>query len=394
MEEILYKFIDEGRREHDEMGAFIRKFKTTNELLLKERNNSLSELKFKGKNTTETIRDTNVVNKEPPVLYHDKPIEPNDFIIETKPQETKEQIVRTPTLLIPFPHSRGRSVDGSESEVSIRRIEQVNTPYAKSRGTQGTETMQNKHLYSASANEIDEKRPELKDLPSHLEYAYLKGNESCPVIISSKLTQKEKNHFCRRMPFGLCDAPATFQRCLTAIFHDMVEDFIEVFMDDLPDAKPRLMRWHLLLQGFNIEIKDKKGEENLAAYHLSRIENPNMRELTEEEIADKFLDKNLMILKANLNDNEPWYADYINYIVRKVVPPKWTPERRKRFFSQVRNYFWDKPYTFRLCPDNVTRRCITGDEILEILAHCYFGPTGGHHSALVTGRKVYETGFY
>ncbi|GJV82682.1 reverse transcriptase domain-containing protein [Tanacetum coccineum] len=36
----------------------------------------------------------------------------------------------------------------------------------------------------------------------------------------------------RRMPFGLCNAPATFQRCMTAIFHDMVEDFMEVFMDD------------------------------------------------------------------------------------------------------------------------------------------------------------------
>ncbi|GJV67990.1 hypothetical protein Tco_1483499 [Tanacetum coccineum] len=46
MEEMLYKFIDEGRQEHEEMGAFIREFKTTNELLLKERNNSLSELKF------------------------------------------------------------------------------------------------------------------------------------------------------------------------------------------------------------------------------------------------------------------------------------------------------------------------------------------------------------
>ncbi|GJR80486.1 reverse transcriptase domain-containing protein [Tanacetum coccineum] len=36
----------------------------------------------------------------------------------------------------------------------------------------------------------------------------------------------------RRMPFGLCNAPVTFQRCMTAIFHDMVEDFMEVFMDD------------------------------------------------------------------------------------------------------------------------------------------------------------------
>ncbi|GJX58083.1 reverse transcriptase domain-containing protein [Tanacetum coccineum] len=105
------------------------------------------------------------------------------------------------------------------------------------------------------------------------------------------------------------------------------------------DAKPRLIRWVLLLQGFNIEIKDKKGAKNLAVDHLSRLENPNMGELAEDEIADKFPDEHLMILKAKINDEEPWYADYVNYIVGKVVPPKWTPERRKRFFSQVRNYF-------------------------------------------------------
>ncbi|GKE08770.1 reverse transcriptase domain-containing protein [Tanacetum coccineum] len=36
----------------------------------------------------------------------------------------------------------------------------------------------------------------------------------------------------KRMPFGLCNAPATFQRCMTVIFHDMWKDFMEVFMDD------------------------------------------------------------------------------------------------------------------------------------------------------------------
>ncbi|GKB09573.1 reverse transcriptase domain-containing protein, partial [Tanacetum coccineum] len=136
-------------------------------------------------------------------------------------------------------------------------------------------TYANEHLYSASAIEIDEKRPELKDIPSQLENAYLEGDESCPVIISSKLTEKEKTlllqerlsgneYYCflngfsgffqipiapedqekttftcpygtfayRRMPFGLCNALTTFQRCMTAIFHDMVEDFMEFFMDD------------------------------------------------------------------------------------------------------------------------------------------------------------------
>ncbi|GJT24612.1 hypothetical protein Tco_0894549 [Tanacetum coccineum] len=94
------------------------------------------------------------------------------------------------------------------------------------------------------------------------------------------------------------------------------------------DAKPILIRWVLLLQGFNIEIKDKKGAENLAADHLSRLENPNIGELAKEEIEDKFPDEHLMILKAKLNDEEPWYADYVNYIVGKVVPPKWTPKKK------------------------------------------------------------------
>ncbi|GKB66101.1 reverse transcriptase domain-containing protein [Tanacetum coccineum] len=124
----------------------------------------------------------------------------------------------------------------------------------------------------------------------------------------------------------------------------------------------------IMQAGFNIEIKDKKGAENLAVDHLSRLKNPNIRELAKEEIEDKFPDEHLIILKIKLNDEEPWYADYVNYI--------------------------DEPYAFRFCPDNVMRRCIPRSEILEILAHYHSGPTEGHHSASVTGRKVYKAGFY
>ncbi|GJV11966.1 reverse transcriptase domain-containing protein [Tanacetum coccineum] len=85
--------------------------------------------------------------------------------------------------------------------------------------------------------------------------------------------------------------------------------------------------------------------------------------LTEREIADEFPDEHLMMLKDKVNNVEPWYADHVNYIVEKVVPPKWTSERRKR------------------------------NEIFEILVHCQSGPTGGHHSASITRRKVYKSGF-
>ncbi|GJR54061.1 putative reverse transcriptase domain-containing protein [Tanacetum coccineum] len=101
-----------------------------------------------------------------------------------------------------------------------------------------------------------------------------------------------------------------------------------------------------------------------------------------------------MVLKATPEDDEPWYADYVNYIVGKVIPPKWTAEKRKRFFSQVKHYFWDEPYAFRLCLDNIIRRCVVGNKIPEILMHCHSGPTGGHYSALITERNVYESGFF
>nr|GEY05436.1 hypothetical protein [Tanacetum cinerariifolium] len=118
------------------------------------------------------------------------------------------------------------------------------------------------------------------------------------------------------MPFGLCNAPTTFRRCMMAIFHDIVEEFMEVFMD-------------------YFSVFDKKEAKNLAADHLSILKNPNIRELTEEEIADKFPDEHLMILKARFNDDEPWYADYVNYILGKVVPQKWTSKRRKQMQYDV-----------------------------------------------------------
>ncbi|GKD09431.1 reverse transcriptase domain-containing protein [Tanacetum coccineum] len=82
--------------------------------------------------------------------------------------------------------------DGSDSENSIRRIDSANTPYPVMQGTTKRDDVKSEHLYSASANEIDEKKPELKNLPQHLEYAYLHGDKSFPIIISSELSEKEK----------------------------------------------------------------------------------------------------------------------------------------------------------------------------------------------------------
>ncbi|GJV01577.1 hypothetical protein Tco_1335146 [Tanacetum coccineum] len=85
-----------------------------------------------------------------------------------------------------------KAVDDSDSGEPIRRIKSVNTPYPVAQKTTEPNKVESEQLYSASANEIDEKKPELKNLPQHLEYTYLHGDESFPIIISSKLSKKEK----------------------------------------------------------------------------------------------------------------------------------------------------------------------------------------------------------
>ncbi|GKC65347.1 DNA-directed DNA polymerase [Tanacetum coccineum] len=83
--------------------------------------------------------------------------------------------------------------DGSDLENSIRRIDYANTPYPVMQGTKKHNDVKSKHLYSASADEIDEKKPKLKNLPQHLEYTYLHGDKFFPIIILSELSEKEKN---------------------------------------------------------------------------------------------------------------------------------------------------------------------------------------------------------
>ncbi|GKE21135.1 hypothetical protein Tco_1432647 [Tanacetum coccineum] len=81
----------------------------------------------------------------------------------------------------------------NDSNEPIRRIASINTPYSVVQETAKPVKVEREHLYSASANEIDEKKPKLKDLPHHLEYAYLHSDKSFPIIISSELSDKEKS---------------------------------------------------------------------------------------------------------------------------------------------------------------------------------------------------------
>ena len=157
-----------------------------------------------------------------------------------------------------------------------------------------------------------------------------------------------------------------------------------------PDAKPRLLRWVLLLQEFDIEIVDKKGVENVAADHLSRLEESEICAPNGLEIEDTFPEEHLLVAETE----EPWFADYVNFLAAGILLKGMTTQQRRKFFADVKYYYWDDPYLFRNCADGIIRRCVAGSECLSILQHCHTGAAGGHHGASNTARKIFEAGFY
>ncbi|GKC31194.1 reverse transcriptase domain-containing protein, partial [Tanacetum coccineum] len=152
------------------------------------------------------------------------------------------------------------------------------------------------------------------------------------------------------------------------------------------DAKPRLMRWILLLQEFDVVIRVKKEAENLAADHLSRLENPHQDKLKNKEITETFPLETLGSVALHV-DSTPWFADFANYHAGKFVVKGMSSQQKSKFFKDVKHYFWDDPFLFKICADQMIRRCVHGKEALNILEACHNGPTGGYHGANLTAKK-------
>ncbi|XP_040963884.1 uncharacterized protein [Gossypium hirsutum] len=120
------------------------------------------------------------------------------------------------------------------------------------------------------------------------------------------------------------------------------------------EAKPRLIRWILLLQEFDFEIWDKKGCENLVADHLSRLPIPT----DDTPLKDNFPDENLF----SANAVHPWYADIVNYLVTGTILSELPRSRKDKIKKDARYYIWDDPYLWKHCSDQVIRRCVTETE--------------------------------
>ncbi|XP_058105434.1 uncharacterized protein LOC131248925, partial [Magnolia sinica] len=115
---------------------------------------------------------------------------------------------------------------------------------------------------------------------------------------------------------------------------------------------------------FDLEIKDKKGVENIVADHLSRLNTSDSPKVT--HINDMFPNEQLFRVS-----HSPWFADIVNYLTTGSIPTHWTAQDKKKFFTKVRNFFWDDPYLFKYYPDQILRRCVPDDEYQSVISFCH-----------------------
>nr|GEW97466.1 reverse transcriptase domain-containing protein [Tanacetum cinerariifolium] len=107
-----------------------------------------------------------------------------------------------------------------------------------------------------------------------------------------------------------------------------------------------------------------------------------------------------MCLKIKINENfpletlgkissgsTPWFADFANFHTGNFIVKGMSSQQKKKFFKDVKHYFWDDPYLFRICADQIIQRCVHGQEANDILKACHEGPTEGHHGANFTAKK-------
>ncbi|GJW88925.1 reverse transcriptase domain-containing protein [Tanacetum coccineum] len=201
----------------------------------------------------------------------------------------------------------------------------------------------------------------LERLAGNKYYCFLDGfSRYFQIPIDSKYQEKTtftcpyRTFAYRRMPFGLCNAPGTFQRCMMAIFHDMIEETMEVFMDDF--------------SAFGAVLGKRKTKHFHPIHYASKT-------MTDAQAHYTTTEKELLAVVYAFEK----FRSYL--VLSKTIV--YTDHSALKYLLAKQD-----------AKSRLLRRCVYGQEAVDILLACHNKPTGGHHGANYTAKKVFDSGFY
>nr|GEU50996.1 reverse transcriptase domain-containing protein [Tanacetum cinerariifolium] len=282
---------------------------------------------------------------------------------------------------------------------------------------------------------------ELKDLPLHLKYAFLEGDDMLPVIIAKDLSVEEKttlitvlkshkqviawklfdikvmgwrvyidyrklNEATRKDHFPLPFMDQMLERLAGNeyyCFHDGFSGYFQIPINPKDQEKTTftcaygMLAYHRMPFGLCNAPGTNSFQTSLSHLErmLKRCEDTNLCLNWEKS---HFMVKEGIVIdhKISMNGIEVDKAKvdgiaklpHPTTVKGNVVPTEY------KFFKDVKHYFWDDPDLFKICTDRVIRRCLHGQEAMDILKACHYGPIGGHHGPNYTAKKVFDSGFY
>ena len=127
--------------------------------------------------------------------------------------------------------------------------------------------------------------------------------------------------------------------------------------------------------------------ENVVSDHLSRL--TIAHNIHNPPINDEFPEESLLLVKE-----APWYAHMANYLATGELPTGWKSQDKKFFFEKIHSYYWEEPFLYKYCADQIIRRCVPEVEQPGILSHYHENACGSHFATQKTARKVLQSGFH
>ncbi|GJR76147.1 reverse transcriptase domain-containing protein [Tanacetum coccineum] len=245
---------------------------------------------------------------------------------------------------------------------------------------------------------------ELKDLPPHLEYAFLEGDDKLPVIIAKDLSVEEKVALKILMEESF-KTPGSTPRRVNPKIHKVIKKEVLKLLDagliyPISGAVHRLKKTMEVFMGDFSVFGNSFGT---CVSHLDKMlkqcEDTNLCLNWEKT---HFMVKEGIVLVHKISKNGIEVDKAKVDVIAKLPHPTivkgiWSflghvvdvhPNKRINFIKDVKHYFWDDPYLFKIYADQVIRRCVHGQEAIDILMACHNGPTEGHHGPKYTAKKV------